>query len=509
MIEPTSTIGRYQVQRLLGQGAMGTVYLALDPLLKRPVAVKVVTAPRAESAAALERFRREAEISARLNHPNIVTVYDVGTDPLHGPFLAMEFVEGSSLSRLIREGLPVESGLRLMVQGLGALAAAEAAGVVHRDIKPANILISADGRFKLMDFGIARADEPQLTQAGMIFGTPCYTAPELFTGSEASAVTDRYAFVITVFEVLTGKQPFQGSSVGATLYRIVHEPPTLPEELPPYAADVFRKALAKNPAQRYQDLRAFLADLVEALDLSAETRLKLLASIHGDAPFGVTQRLGEMTLPMRVPLEAPEATRPMPLAESPKGLETPTPPLPTPRFVLGFSRTWALGGAVALILAGLGLGWRAWSLAQPTRAAVTPVEVTSDPDGADVTVNGALRGRAPLRLDLRPEEAAQITVSREGYLSRTVVLEPGQGALFLRLEAKAGVTVDVLSDPEGAEVLLDGEPRGRTPLRGLVIPAGGRPVLTLRHAGFEPWSAPIDRDEPFPEIIRMQPRARR
>jgi serine/threonine-protein kinase len=297
MAQDPQSIGRYVVQRVLGRGAMGVVYLAQDPLLKRPVAIKTMRDAGGgdEQESTMERFKREAEISARLNHPNIITVYDVGVDPAMGPFLAMEYIDGASLATLSRHGLAPEVGLRLLVQAMAALQAAAEAGIVHRDVKPENMLVRRDGRLKLMDFGIARGGDSRLTQAGMVFGTPSYTAPELLTGSEASPATDRYAFAVTAFEMFTGKLPFQGSSVGSTLYRIVHEPPAFPDGFDPSLQLVFAKAFMKDPADRYEDLPSFLLALSDALPISQEFRIKLHNLIEGDEAFGGSTLQGVKT----------------------------------------------------------------------------------------------------------------------------------------------------------------------------------------------------------------------
>lgn len=285
------SIGRYKVLELLGQGAMGAVYLAQDPLLKRRLAIKVVKETGDQQHGALIRFQREAEISARLNDPNIITIFDVGEDPAIGPFLAMEYVEGKSLGALIRgDALDAEDALRLLLQCAKALVAAEGAGVVHRDVKPENILVSNDGRLKLMDFGIAKGDKSKLTTVGMIVGTPSYTAPELLKGAEATPATDRYALAVTAFEMFSGgRMPHPGDTLGAILYHIVHEPPVIPDGMAPMLAKVLRQALDLNPALRYQDTRGFLVELATAArvgpSLLAEVAAIAVPSMPSMPPF--------------------------------------------------------------------------------------------------------------------------------------------------------------------------------------------------------------------------------
>ncbi|MBI2964172.1 MAG: serine/threonine protein kinase [Deltaproteobacteria bacterium] len=291
MSREPETIGRYRVQRSLGAGAMGAVYLAEDPLLKRPIAIKIVQAVGVSAAQARDRFRREAEISARLNHPNVITIYDVGEDAQWGPFLAMEYVDGESLSDRIRGGgLDDAARLRILAFALQGLEAAHAAGIVHRDVKPSNVMVGRDGRVKLMDFGIARGEDTGLTATGAVLGTPAYMAPEQLKGVTPSAVTDRYAFAVMAFELFTAQRPFQADTASAMFYSIVNNPPRIPEDMPPALASVFRRALAKNPTERPPTLRAFFAELLgaTALDPSARSRLAAMVGVS-EPPDGAAR----------------------------------------------------------------------------------------------------------------------------------------------------------------------------------------------------------------------------
>lgn len=273
MAEHPRNIGRYQVQRLLGQGAMGSVYLAEDPMLKRRLAIKVVRAIGEERDLALDRFKREAEISAQLNHPNVVTIYDVGEEPDLGPFLAMEFVEGQSLGKYIREGtLEPETRLGVLVQAMRALRAAHRHAIIHRDIKPDNILVSEDGRVKLMDFGIAKTMAPRLTSQGEFLGSPAYSAPELLRGAEPTPSSDRYAFGVTAFELMTGQLPHPGSNVAAVITHVLHEPIVVPQGMSGDLGNIFRKALAHDPEERYETLIEFLTALIDVYPLESAAK---------------------------------------------------------------------------------------------------------------------------------------------------------------------------------------------------------------------------------------------
>ena len=304
-------IGRYQIIRPIGQGGMGTVYLAEDPLLKRRVAIKVVRVSGNARHQAMLRFRREAEISAQLNHPNLVTIYDVGVEEDIGPFLAMEYVEGKSLGKHIKEkDLDPENAVRVLIQAMRALRAAHRRAIVHRDVKPENILLSEEGRAKLMDFGIARSmghmsltpedplDAPplddraqdgyaqtlalRLTITGDFLGSPAYAPPEVLRGGEGTPASDRYSFAATAFELLTGHLPHPGGGLTEIIIHILQEPVDLPADLPPRLGAVFQRALAVDPDERYTTLPEFMEELIDALPGPASMRARLFAALGQD-----------------------------------------------------------------------------------------------------------------------------------------------------------------------------------------------------------------------------------
>ncbi|MBI4911504.1 MAG: serine/threonine protein kinase [Acidobacteria bacterium] len=276
-------IGRYRILRPLGQGAMGVVYLAEDPLLKRNLAIKVVKAVGEARDLALERFQREAEISAKLNHPNVVTIYDVGEEPGMGPFLAMEYVEGSSLARLIRDrSLGVEASFNILIQAMRALRAAHRCAIVHRDVKPENILVGEEGRVKLMDFGIARTMSSTLTGSGEFLGSPAYSAPELLRGNEPTPASDRYAFAASAFELLTGRLPHPGPNVAAVITHVLHEPPAIPPDMNVELAALFRRGLAPDPEDRPQTLVEFVGSLISVYPMSPHVRERIQEQMRQD-----------------------------------------------------------------------------------------------------------------------------------------------------------------------------------------------------------------------------------
>ncbi|KAA0251490.1 MAG: serine/threonine protein kinase [Acidobacteria bacterium] len=265
------TLGRYELEALLGQGGMAEVYRARDTSLARTVAVKVIHATHARDPQFLGRFLTEARLVARLEHPGILPVYDFGEeDGL--PFLVMQYLEGGTLrERLAGRPIPPALAVSWVAQLAEALDFAHAAGVLHRDVKPANVLVGRGERLALADFGIAKMLESTtgLTSTGMVIGTPVYMAPEQASGKPASPASDRYALAVMAYEVLTGAPPFDGESALALMHQHVTTPAPLPSSrLPGLTKDldpVFETALAKRPEARHPTCRAFAEALATSL----------------------------------------------------------------------------------------------------------------------------------------------------------------------------------------------------------------------------------------------------
>jgi serine/threonine-protein kinase len=263
-------VGRYALRGLIGQGGMADVELALDTILDREVAVKILHARYADDPSFLARFRREAQAAASLNHPNIVAVYDTGEDDGR-PFIVMEYVAGQSLrDALRREPVLPQRAAEIVRDAALGLHYAHERGLVHRDIKPGNILISDEGQVKVADFGIARAVSAEsVTQTAAVFGTAAYVAPEQAQGESVDRRTDIYALGCVLYELLTSRQPFSADSAVALAYKHVSEPPVPPSRLNPDISPelerVCLKAMAKNPSDRYQTARDFATDLSRAV----------------------------------------------------------------------------------------------------------------------------------------------------------------------------------------------------------------------------------------------------
>jgi beta-lactam-binding protein with PASTA domain/predicted Ser/Thr protein kinase len=265
--------GRYRVEARIGSGGMADVFRGFDSVLHRTVAIKMLNARFASDGSFVDRFRREAQAAARLNHPNIVGVFDHGADD-GTQYIVMEFIEGRTLADALEAGRrPTPMQAAEVAQHIcEALEAAHVQGVIHRDIKPANVMVTRDGTVKVMDFGIARlVSGPETApQTSAVLGTAAYLSPEQAQGQRVDTRTDIYSLGTVLYEMLTGRPPFGGESPVAIAYKQVNEPPVPPSQLSPDVPQgldaVVMRALAKNPANRYQSAREFADDLERVRD---------------------------------------------------------------------------------------------------------------------------------------------------------------------------------------------------------------------------------------------------
>lgn len=308
-----AAIGKYRIQRVLGRGAMGVVYLGLDPTIDRPVAVKTIVLPDGLDEEKVKEFRarflREARAAGKLSHPAIVTVYEADDGSLSGvPFIAMEYVEGLPWNYKVRQGIKQDPDalLPLVRELASALDYAHKNGVVHRDIKPANIVQTPDGRVKLMDFGIAKVPTSELTREGQFLGTPAYMSPEQVMGRPVDGRSDLFSLGTVLYELFCAKKPFPGDDINTVTFRIAREDPPRPLELnPSLPAEVdliLRHLLEKDPQKRYlsaselvEDIDAYLAGAAlphagTASVPSAAERTLLVSPPASEPPFPGTPK---------------------------------------------------------------------------------------------------------------------------------------------------------------------------------------------------------------------------
>jgi serine/threonine-protein kinase len=272
-------LGRYQVEKELGKGAMGVVYLGRDPKINRVVAIKTMALSQEfeedELKDVKERFFREAETAGRLNHPNIVTIFDAGEE--HDlAYIAMEFLKGKDLVPYTKPGnlMPLAKAMDIVARVADALEYAHQNHVVHRDIKPANIMYEPDSdAVKVTDFGIARITDSSKTKTGMVLGTPSYMSPEQLAGKKIDGRSDLFSLGVMLFQLVTGRLPFEGESMAQLMFKIANEPhPNLRAvnpQAPECLAAIVDKALAKDSGQRYQGGAELSADLRACIGLGA------------------------------------------------------------------------------------------------------------------------------------------------------------------------------------------------------------------------------------------------
>jgi len=277
-LSSTVLSGRYRLESKLGSGGMSTVYLALDEVLDRPVAVKLLHREISDEADQLERFRREARTAARLSHPNLVGVIDAGEDDGR-PYIVFEYIEGRTLKRRLQEEgrLPVDEAVAYAIEIGRGLTAAHARRLVHRDVKPQNVLIDPDGRAKVTDFGIARSLEQKgMTATGRVLGTTDYVSPEQAMGEDVDERSDVYSLGVVLYEMLTGDVPFRAETQVGVAMKHVNEPmPDVQAKRPEVSAavaSVVDRATTKDPRDRYNTVAEMVRDLEQTLEVEAARR---------------------------------------------------------------------------------------------------------------------------------------------------------------------------------------------------------------------------------------------
>jgi serine/threonine-protein kinase len=375
-------IGKYKIVELVGEGAMGTVYRAVDSVLGRTVAVKVMNASIARQQDHRQRFLREAQAAGSLQHPNVVTIYDLGELDGH-LFIAMEFVHGTDLEKLMTavEPLKLQSKLDIIVDVLMGLSYAHKHGIVHRDIKPANIRVGEDGHAKIMDFGVAHLASSDMTRTGLVVGTPSYMAPEQVMGGKAVPGTDLFAVGAVLYHLVTGAKPFEGPTLQSLFYRIVTDMPKPLDEvrpgLPASLNAIIQKSMAKDAADRY----------ATALDM-ANAIISVRAELSGNA-FASTASLTASAV------NVAESFAPKPV------------PVPSQSKI-----PWKPVATVAASVAVLLVGWMAF--ARPSeREQTVPAAPQSDSQPVSATVTPPAPALPAASPAATPAEAAPSTEKKE------------------------------------------------------------------------------------------------
>ncbi len=463
----TETFGRYEARARLGEGSMGRVYRAFDPLAQREVCVKT---PRPEivneegGADYVRRFEREARAAALLSHPHIVTVHDVGEN-----YFVMELLTGVTLQRILAErgSLGLDEALPILEPLADALDHAHSKGIVHRDVKPANIMILTDGRPKIMDFGVAHFESSIVTAKGEFLGSPSYMAPEQIAHGEATPRTDLFSLGVVAYEMLTGHRPFTGDSVTGVIYRVVNEEPMAPSQanaaLTARFDEVFRRALSKDPAARFSTARGFV-----------------------DALAG--KRTAESgSFPAMVATMAPSPNVLPPEIETHDLVESPARRSAVGRTLL------SPGFGVAAVL-GLALIGAAWAASVTRKPPMATMAIETQPSGANVLIDGAPVGVSPVfRQDMTPGPHT-VKVVRDGFESAEVGFELVAGAEAVPVRFKLqpiAAFLSVSSQPVGSAVSIDDLLVGNTPLTSLPVGPGSHSVRVERE-GFKPWSRAIE-----------------
>ena len=430
MADVPDHLGKYEIRGELGRGAMGVVYDGWDPAIGRRVALKTVRRDQLEGGEAeelLSRFKREAQAAGRLNHPGIVAVYEYGEDA-GTAFIAMEFVEGRELKDVFDkdERLPIGETVRIMTQLLEAIGHAHANGIVHRDIKPANVFLLKDGRVKVGDFGIARLESSNLTQAGSVLGTPAYMSPEQFMGQTIDGRSDLFSAGVILYQFLTGEKPFTGQ-LTTIMHKVLKEEPIAPSELnvqvPPGFDTLMKRALAKRPDERFQNAPAFIAALQATAAGGAQVDSDAtLIGAGGDPEATLMPGSVEAT-----PAKAAPAAKPVAAGSAPAA----SPPPPAAK------KSPALALAIVGGIAAVGLGAGAWMLLGKGNGSA-PADVATTPAAAT----------APATAKAAPANDKEMVITAVGYADPSdprYAGDPGLLKAELREDAKRQLVEKALS----------------------------------------------------------------
>jgi serine/threonine protein kinase len=442
LLQSGTQVGRYEIQRRIGRGGMGTVYVAHDPVLRRMVAIKVFLSDL-DLPDAVERFTREARSAAALNHTNIVTIHDYGEFDSQ-PYIVMEYVQGETLTEIIGRKAPVSIAekLRWIEELCAGVAYAHRVGVIHRDIKPTNLMIDGSGRLKILDFGIARMLGTLASNATALIGTPGYMAPEQILGGTIDFRSDLFSVGVVSYELLSYTEAFPGESLPAVTHRILsHDPIPLSEVVPGISLDVMRtieRALKKSADERFADAESFQAAIGQ-----------LRREADGDRHYAPSTLISRTSAEVVSGTESQGSARREAAAV---GALTPPPdPIPLQRYELLRRRTTQIEASLARSRSLLGTG----ELDAALEACIEALTIDDQHSGAlelERTIQTALApGRAETQTQIRPVESAAATViagqrtTSAGHSSDKVASRAGWHFDFTKLREKPTATISSLA----------------------------------------------------------------
>ena len=480
LVAPRKTLGRYEIVGEIARGAMGVVYKARDPLIDRLVAIKTVNIgmPNAETETFERRFFREAKSAGRLNHPNVVTIHDVGKSE-DVAYIAMEFLDGKSLREILDSGVVLAPNriADIVAEIADGLAFAHRNGVVHRDVKPANVMVLDSGAVKITDFGIALLPTGTRTMTGNVFGSPRYTSPEQVMGRPIDGRSDIFSLGAVLFEMLTGRSPFGGTDLNGILKQVLTDPTPPPSMLNPSLPRAFdhivAKATAKDPAERYQDADEMARDLrsYDRLDLASPAPAPLPALEHPTNPKAVpaADALDEPLLSAASASVEPWSKRKVVWAAAASGL-----------VVIAVAAAM-LPGKSSTPLAPTPIAATSGSIAAP--AATVPAATASAPT---VTLPPQI---APEPVRAAPAPAP--TPAAAAVAAETKVADAAPASLPAPVVPKPTGRVVFAVVPWG-EIYVDGKKRGISPpTRELRLPPG-KHAIEIRNGTFPPHTATIE-----------------
>ena len=501
-------VGRFQIIKELGRGAMGVVYQAIDPTIGRSVAIKTIRLREVDDAEQRDRLRerlfREARSAGVLSHPNIVTIYDM--DEEDGlAFIAMQFVNGPTVEAVLdgpenAKAKPIapDQIFRILRQTAAALDFAHAKGIVHRDIKPANIMIDEDGTVRIADFGIAKASASgNLTGSGTILGTPNYMSPEQVQGTAIDGRSDQFSLGVVAYEILTGERPFAGENLGTVVYRIVAEPAPEPADInPALGAEISRvlqKVLQKNPKRRFLSCTEFVNALIAACE--ATPGWHGLARTHGMVIDEVVPAVTETAEPKRTRRATTGATSAKIVALAPVPAEA-----PVERAAAGKKESLALPalGAFVVVLGVLGLV--AWQTNLPTAPqpvakqapAPVPTSVPEDVETPPAPISEQIPEAiaAPVAETVAPAKATLIAKaeSKRSPFGVSAPKSPLPASVLTPVPAPEVPLQDVwvVTNPGGATATLDGHTESACQTPCMLLSEPGVHILFLALKDYQP-----------------------